>query len=260
MTKTEGAVASAKTLTRTLVITKAGVARVPYPQPVLPPCPWLAVSLTRAELGDVATWIGSIANVATLGLALVAGIVGFQVYKIESDRDMRAEDERRERALDERRAQAELVSTWFAKGEPSALRTRSGSGSGSGRTILWGDGWWGANIFNASNLPIYDVVVFFRPSEIAGHPDRVDEYAIPSEAIRVVPPHQGEVMVPMPNELHEAVPAENRQHMVDVSMEFRDAAGQRWLRDWEGFLIDITPKAGDLRGRSLQALRRRYFR
>ncbi|WP_431977590.1 hypothetical protein [Micromonospora haikouensis] len=215
---------------------------------MLPPYASLAMRLTQAELGDVATWIGSVANVATLGLALAAGIVSFRIYKIESDRDRRAEDERRERALDERRAQAELVSTWFAKDEESLHR----------RKIVWGRVLWGAIVLNSSNLPIYDVVVFFRPKEAANYPHQVDGHGIPGEAIRVVPPHQGTVMVDMP-EAMDALPAENRLQLVDVSMEFRDSAGRRWLRDWNGFLLDITPTAEGLRASSPQARRARHF-
>ncbi|MEU8422982.1 hypothetical protein AB0C15_19110 [Micromonospora sp. NPDC048835] len=118
----------------------------------------LSAWLIRADLGDLATWVGALANVATLAFALVAAFVGFRVHKIESGRDQRAENERRQRALDRERDQASLVSAWFSRFQ---------------------------GVHNVVYGPSYGVMVLYRwhgESEIVAH-----------EELRVVPPHQDAV-------------------------------------------------------------------
>ncbi|MEU7802585.1 hypothetical protein AB0B10_25335 [Micromonospora arborensis] len=187
----------------------------------------LAVWLTRAELGDVATWVGALANVATLAFALVAALVGFRVYKIESGRDRRAEDERRERALDEKRNQASLVSAWLAEEPTPALME-----SPFITTLLRQPRSWAGYVLNASNVPIYDVLVHFRWADTR-------HVRTAANDVRVVPPHQDGVWISLPEGWREQIAAEpDPQHVVDVAVEFRDAAGRYWRRDWDGALTE----------------------
>ncbi|MCX5066684.1 hypothetical protein OOJ91_12420 [Micromonospora lupini] len=188
----------------------------------------LSVWLSRAELGDLATWVGALANVATLAFALVAAIVGFRVYKIESGRDRRAEDERRERALDERQGQASLVSVWFDK-ETTNATPRLGR-------VQWPMTTWGAHILNASTLPIYDVLIFFR---FFGLLDTWTGGQVP-----VVPPHKRDVQEVLPQEMWDLIRLRyphgiDGLNVVRVAMEFRDSAGRRWHRDWDGVLSEL---------------------
>ncbi|MET8909504.1 hypothetical protein [Micromonospora sp. NPDC004551] len=208
-----------------VLLRPVGCAASPYPQSVLPTYASLAVWLTRAELGDVATWIGSTANVATCGLALAAAVVGFRVYKIESGRDQRAEDERRERAADARRSQAELVSVWWGQATKTVYSDWGGKLGPREVNV------WAAHVLNASNLPVYQVVVAFqtrwtRRSSL--------------EHLRVVPPHQAPLTIELP-EAMKSWPevSSGASDNINVKLSFRDSAGRRWVREEDGFLREV---------------------
>ncbi|MFI6266688.1 hypothetical protein [Micromonospora sp. NPDC051006] len=197
---------------------------------------WLAAWLSRAELGDLATWLGAIANLATVILAVVASLVGFRVYKIESGRDQRAEADRRERSEYERRSQAQLVSVWYGQ---SIQMEFASSGAEATKPVDK----WAAHVLNASNLPIYDVLVIFSPRYA-----NTLKYLPPllqsgiREWILVVPPHQGVLTVAVPDILAETGLGKAGEAGLVVSLEFRDASGRRWLRDREGYLLPLPPR------------------
>ncbi|MFI6237875.1 hypothetical protein ACIBD9_30285 [Micromonospora sp. NPDC050784] len=193
----------------------------------------LSARLARAELGDVATWVGAFANVATLAFALVAALVAFRVYKIESGRDRRAEDERRERALDEKRQQASLVSVWLAQQEGVVNVVAP---SDTFQPLLRSRPTWGAYVLNASNVPVYHVIVLYRWA------DKPDRLAAGYE-IRVVPPHQDGVWTPLPEQIRRKAEADfDLEYAIDVAVEFRDSAGRWWRRDWDGFLAEAPDR------------------
>jgi hypothetical protein len=125
------------------------------------------------------------------------------------------------RADEKRRCQAAMVTAWFAE-------EREG-------TSLWG-----ACIRNASGLPIRDVGTFFHSVDEKGEGGEWDSRALggPVERIRVVPPGADCFVM---------VPRNIRGHMGDitesayvVSIEFVDAAGNRWERDPRGALVSRT--------------------
>ncbi|WP_328384416.1 hypothetical protein OHQ88_33565 (plasmid) [Micromonospora zamorensis] len=190
--------------------------------------PWLA----RAELGDLATWIGAIANVATVVLALTASLVGFRIYRIESARDQRAEQDRGERTADERRRQAQMVSLWYA---PITRETVENSPVSARAQFRRMTKVWAAHILNASHLPVYDVEVTFhrRRPEAGAHA------SMTADLIRAIPPHQTAMTIELPEELVNEVPAEQLSDGVDVSLTFRDSAGRRWMRDGSGYLREM---------------------
>ncbi|MFC0504197.1 hypothetical protein [Micromonospora costi] len=198
---------------------------------MLPQYALLPAWLSDVELGDVATWVGALANVATLALATVAAVVGFRVYKIESGRDRRAEDERRERALDARRSQAQLVSIWY-----NGPRHAPGV----------------AYVLNASNLPAYELFLHFTvepPVEFLGVFEDATEdwpwnYLFGFEDIKVLPPHIGPQAVPLTESLVAAIqacdlPFEGIYEGIRVTMAFRDAAGRMWRREENGVLTQL---------------------
>lgn len=173
------------------------------------------------QLGDLATWLGAAANIATVILAVAAAIVGYRVYRVESGRDARAELDRRERAADERRGQATLVSTWYGR---SADSTQMHSGSG------WSFYSWGGWILNASDSPIYDAHLTFHLL------DGDDHYEWPAKPIRVIPPYRGEQLVNVDPEVRESISEDDWKESLEVTLVFRDAAGRRWQRDLHGYL------------------------
>ncbi|MEU8301137.1 hypothetical protein AB0C04_28095 [Micromonospora sp. NPDC048909] len=189
----------------------------------LPPATLVYLATRPWELGDVATWLSAIANIATVILATAAAIVGYRVYKVESGRDARAELDRRERAADDRRAQAALVSAWYGR---SAEATDAFGGQW--RTYAWG-GW----VLNASDSPIYDARITFLLA------DGEDHYEWPAATIRVIPPFRGEQFVKVDPEVRESISEEDWKHNLEVTLVFRDAAGRRWQRGHDGYLHEV---------------------
>ncbi|MFI7574306.1 hypothetical protein [Micromonospora sp. NPDC049497] len=187
------------------------------------------VWLTLLEPGDAATWIGALANIATVVLATVASAVGFRVYKIESGRDARAEQERRERTEDERRSQASRVSVWYAFGDRGVRAPRVGTVQ-----LLDAGPAWGGRILNASDLPIYDVFISFYEFVARG-----DDQPTWTRYLSVVPPAQG-VIYADPQEGQNPRRRNADLQNLSVSLDFRDAAGRHWRRDRNGHLIELS--------------------
>ncbi|MGC4891221.1 hypothetical protein [Micromonospora sp. DT227] len=205
---------------------------------MLPLSACLAVWVTRVELGDLATWVGALANIATLGLALLAGVVSFRVYKIEARRDDQAEADRREHAEDERRSQAELISVWFGQTSGTIVSNSTPATGGERRSI------WAAQVLNASRLPVYDLTVYF--SLMTGGGDAVRVRRV--KARRVVPPLEQPRVVKAPNDFTENLSDATLRDEVAVAVEFRDAAGRRWFRDNNGYLHPAPDTQGAKRG------------
>ncbi|MET8908406.1 hypothetical protein [Micromonospora sp. NPDC004551] len=183
------------------------------------------------QLGDLATWISAVSGVVTVILALVASIVGYRVYKVESGRDARAEQDRRERAADDRRRQAALVSVWYGR----SIKPERSFGVGGFSSYSWG-GW----IVNASDAPVYNAILrFYRPGAEAL---RVTTWA--TDPIKVVPPYRGESMVPIGEDSPDDLTTEEYEGGLEVSLQFRDAAGRHWLRDRQGYLHELPQTSG----------------
>jgi hypothetical protein len=149
------------------------------------------------DFGDVPTWL------ATVG-ATAAAIFAYRAYRLENQRDLVAADLMR-------RGQASQVAVWVEyKRHP-----RTGEPDGADCFL----------IRNASQLPIYDVLVFSYSYE-RSDPEQVTPVARYEYAI--VPPR------PEPK-LHIANADGNRFLWV-FAMQFKDAAGTTWHRDRHGVL------------------------
>lgn len=142
--------------------------------------------------------------------------------------------QREEEAAERRRAQASQVNAWF------------GSRLTGGTTFYGPDGprqtmpplpTWGAIIINESALPILSVAVSFhfiaadsrsseawQPAYRGGIPER----------IRILPPH-AERFAEIPPDIRNKIDTCDDNTYV-VSIEFTDAAGNRWERDPRGAL------------------------
>jgi hypothetical protein len=164
------------------------------------------VSMAGPDWGDVPTW---------LGVLLVAAVAAFALllYLREAERSGRAEAVRLD---EERRAQASRVCGWYGRADGPAGPV------------------FGALLRNASELPVYDVVVEFHFTS-----PRLDgsvwTLARGQSKRRLVPP--GESFIPAPDAmLREVVEADP----FVVSLSFRDAGNRRWLRDPDGVLSEAT--------------------
>jgi uncharacterized membrane-anchored protein YhcB (DUF1043 family) len=126
--------------------------------------------------------------------------------------------ERKAAAEDARSAQAAKVTAWFG------YRDRKVDPSGAGAVIR-----------NASDLPVLDVRVFFHwVNERSDGSWTSANRGGPVERVRVIAPEH-QFFVEMPQEIRDMTTEVNDQVYV-VSIEFTDAAGQRWVRDPHGGL------------------------
>lgn len=180
-------------------------------------------------LGDWATWVQSIATVGALIAAVVAAVVAHRVYGLESERDERAAEERRVRAKAERRAQADQVAGWFAW-----LAQDADTEPRLGWRRPWG---WSAFLRNASDLPIYDIIIDFYYVVPDAADGNIPGRRASSDRIPVLPP-QNEFYMAADRDMLERVAAEDQANHA-VAIEFRDAAGIRWRRDIHGKLTEL---------------------
>lgn len=105
--------------------------------------------------GDVPTWVLAVTTLLALVAAAFAGVVAYELLRMELGRDRRAEQERSEQREADRRAQASRVAAWFGRWENLDLWANAPTGPALDMTAR------GAAIRNASDLPVYEVRVSF---------------------------------------------------------------------------------------------------
>lgn len=213
--------------------------------------------------GDFPTWLLGITTLLAFLAAAFAGLIAYDVLQIEAARELNASQERRvanadrrqaaeerrqaavdraraerERAADRkqadderaarleatRRAQASNVTAWFAyyirmSGEPASTE------------VPITDAAWGCVVRNASELPIFDVRIFyFRVNDPGdGSPWTAVQVYASVGIIRVIPPGQLRNQE-LPDRVREQYRGVDDQLYV-VGVEFTDANGQRWCRN-----------------------------
>lgn len=155
------------------------------------------------QLGDLATWFGSVGVVGTLAAAL---------YQIRTERIRRHDDEDHERQQ-LRRQQAERISGWPVN-----------SGPGHHNTPLI--------LLNRSDEPVYEVVVTLVFIQGDG-PRRGEDAVLPQyrNTLSIVPPGRWRVAVPA------GWAGMSRRPGVEVA--FTDRAGAHWIRRATGGLDEI---------------------
>jgi hypothetical protein len=127
--------------------------------------------------------------------------------------------ERKTEAENARRTQAAKVTAWFG------YRDREDRTSDPGAVIR-----------NGSDLPILDVRVFFHwVNERSDGTWTSANRGGPVERVRVIAPEH-QVFVQMPEQIR-TMTAEVNEQVYVVSLEFTDAAGQRWVRDPHAGLV-----------------------
>lgn len=181
--------------------------------------------------GDFPSWIIAITTTLAFAAAAIAARVTYRLYKVEAGRDETAAGDREARREAERRVQANKVAAWFHS-EQDAV-------SGTGKALLVT---WGAVVRNASDLPVLDVKVTFSIVQDLGTkaPWQPVQAAGLLERIIVIPPGD-ERFIAIPDEIGElAAKIGSDSHV--VSIEFSDAAGNRWERNPRGVLIDLSAR------------------
>src|ERR1700733_1572495 len=164
--------------------------------------------------GDIPTWLATIA-------ATAAGIVAYRVYRIEASRDDVADKDRRS-------AQAAKVGAWYGSREGQMITTPIGT---SVQTQTSRERIWGAFLRNASDLPVFDVVVMFYFGKASL--DEADANTSPYKVLRtVLPPGNEPVHVKIPDEVLRLFGSADSKEIAfyRVKIEFTDSAGIRWRR------------------------------
>jgi hypothetical protein len=176
----------------------------------------IAGAAARLDWGDVPTWLGVL-------LAGAAAAVALLLYLRDAERDRQAEADRRARLDEDPPTQATRVGCWYGRAEGQIGPHQSPVPV------------WGAVVRNASDLPVYDVIVEFHFAS-----PRIDgslwTLARGQTRRRLIPP--GESFVPMPDAmLREIVDTDSYL----VAMSFRDAGNRQWRRDPDGVLTEVPP-------------------
>jgi hypothetical protein len=142
-----------------------------------------------------------------------AGVLELQAVELRASLKERYRDD-----AERHRSQAAMVTAWFSSHETQ----------GAG---------WGACIRNASDLPVLDVRTFFHyvAEKWAGGDWEPQIRGGPIQKIRVIPP-QADRFVAIPEQLRNMIDQVDDSIYV-VSIEFTDAAGNRWERDPRGALV-----------------------
>ena len=177
--------------------------------------------------GDIPTWLATIA-------ATVAGIVAFNVYRIEAGRDQVSELERRS-------AQAAKVAAWYGSTSQEVMRRRGDSVQTQTVSVPV----WGAFLRNASDLPVSDVAVrFLLPS--SGADDSADARSLHRINKDILAPNNEPIHLEIAEVVLRTYSDDEREdafHRVEI--EFTDTQGIRWQRDVKGRLKDITASAAN---------------
>jgi hypothetical protein len=183
--------------------------------------------------GDVPTWVLAITTLLAFLAAAFAGLVAYNLLKVETARDLKAAKEGLLAAADRKRAEDER-----------AVQLEANRRAQASKVTAWFDRWvedyrgdvWGAAVRNASELPILDVRVsyYWVNDPRDGSPWTTEQRYASVDRIRMIPPGKTEY-----HELPERVISmaeECSTQVYLVGIEFTDANGIGWRRDERGAL------------------------
>ncbi len=144
------------------------------------------------------------------------GVLALQAAELRESLEQRQRD-----ADEQRRSQATRVTAWLGTHKESKA-------------------FWGANVRNASDEPLFEVRVFFhhmREKEGGGYQAVSQGGPPPRETIAVLPPGEDRfVWIPADVQaMFGSIAIDDRN--CAASIEFTDAAGNQWERDPRGALV-----------------------
>ncbi|MBQ1052110.1 hypothetical protein KBX50_27095 [Micromonospora sp. C51] len=160
-----------------------------------------------AGFWDVIDAVGSFGSMVLAG---AAGFVAYRLYSVESERDLRAEELQRQQAADRLRQQAAGVGFWHDAARDTYC------------------------VFNASSLPIYQVVVW-RSSVGRNQAAKVHPALRPDELLEVPDGRKRPAATGV-----QTVTLVRRGDDTSV-VRFADNANTWWERDLQGSLSQVEP-------------------
>jgi len=131
---------------------------------------------------------------------------------------------------------AELNASLLERTHDAEERKRAQAARVTASFVLTPGKLWAALIRNASDLPILDVRIFFHyvAEKWQGCDLEPQILGGPMERIRILPPHEERFVAIPENVWSQMTDVSANSHV--VSIEFTDAAGNRWERDPRGDL------------------------
>ncbi len=131
---------------------------------------------------------------------------------------------------------AELNASLLERTHDAEERKRAQAARVTASFVLTPGKLWAALIRNASDLPILDVRIFFHyvAEKWQGGDWEPQMLGGPMERIRTLPPHEERFVAIPENVWSQMTDVSANSHV--VSIEFTDAAGNRWERDPRGDL------------------------
>ena len=169
-----------------------------------------------------AAWVEAGATVVAVGAAIYAGAYAKKAYDAEVERD-------EERDEDRKRAQADRVAAWCDRYDYSPPEPAEGYWHGDESVVTaWSIPAWDYSLRNASDVPVYDVVVLFR----------IGEHSLGTDALDVLPPDDEPTVREIPSQVRREAMSAAPQHgeIIRCIVAFRDASGRRWRRGFDGVL------------------------
>jgi hypothetical protein len=223
----------------------------------------------KLSWGDVATWTLAVTTLLAFLAAGFAGLVAYQLLKIEAGRDLKASEERlqaqadREQAAEDRTrqlavaqeerlqaqadrelAEGDRIRQWADVQVQQEKQRRAAERAQASKVTAWMDdilafeldtpvskeNSWGARVQNASELPIFDVRMFFYwvNDKQDGSAWTTEERYASVERFRLVPPGHSSVLVLPEKAKYQGLLGKDDYL---VAIEFTDADGIRWRRD-----------------------------
>jgi hypothetical protein len=177
-----------------------------------------------------AAWVEAGATVVAVGAAIYAGVYAKKAYDTETERD-------RQRDNDRQRAQADSVAAWCDRYDYSPAEPPRSYSSGGAFVVSGGRSRpdWNYYLRNASDVPVYDVVVLFR----------IGEQSLGTDAVDVLPPGEAPVSREVPEHVRTQATSAAHEHgeIIRCVVSFRDAAGRRWRRWTDGRLAEEPDEA-----------------
>jgi len=208
--------------------------------------------------GDFPTWILALTTLGAFLAAAFAGLVAYDLLTVENTRDLQASAERAFADKERERTEREREESRAVAAREQAAQREDAERAQASKVTAWFDDHqvgimpavvsmppepmydWAAKVRNASDLPVFDVRVFFYwvddPRD--GRPWTTQERYASVERLRVIPPEQTRHLI-LPQTVLPTGEKINRDSYL-VAIEFTDANGVRWRRDERARLMKAS--------------------